>query len=56
MKKFEIDQNTKDWLVVIGYTGACVAVSVLTWKWIAKMIGIQIAKELLKAGVIAIAM
>lgn len=56
MKKFKMSQSTKEWAMIIGYTGGCVVVSVLTWKLIAKAIGKAVAKELIKEGFIAIAM
>lgn len=52
---FELSDNVKFWLTIIGYVGGCMAISYVMYKWFAGMVGAAVAKELIKAGVIMVA-
>ena len=55
MTKIELSDKAKFWVVMLGYTGVAIGVTYLMYLGFAKMIGRQVAKELLKAGIITIA-
>ena len=55
MSKIKLSDEAKFWAVLLGYTGVAIGVTYLMYLGFAKMIGRQIVKELLKAGVITIA-
>lgn len=39
---------------IIGYTGMTIIISYVVYKWIGACIGKAIAKELIKAGIVAV--
>lgn len=55
MSNIKLSDEAKFWVVLLGYTGVAIGVTYLMYLGFAKMIGREIAKELLKAGIIAIA-
>lgn len=55
MENFELSDTGKVWLWTLGYTGVAIVVTAVAYKIFAKMIGIEVAKALVKAGVVAIA-
>lgn len=55
MNEFELSETTKMWLWTLGYTGVAIIVTAVAYKVFAKMIGVEVAKALVKAGIVAIA-
>lgn len=55
MSKIKLSDEAKFWATLLGYTGVAIGVTYLMYLGFAKMIGRQIVKELLKAGIITIA-
>lgn len=55
MSKIKLSDEAKFWAVLLGYTGVAIGVTYLMYLGFAKMIGRQIVKKLLKAGIITIA-
>ena len=51
---FEISEDVKFWLLMLGYTGGTLVLCYWMYKWFARMIGTAVVKELVKAGVIAV--
>lgn len=51
---FELSDDVKFWLTMLGYTGGTIVLCLWMYKWFAKMIGVAVAKELVKAGVVAV--
>lgn len=51
---FEISEDVKFWLLMLGYTGGTLVLCYWMYKWFAGMIGAAVVKELVKAGVIAV--
>lgn len=55
MEKFELSESTKMWLWTLGYTGVAIIVTAVAYKFFARMVGLEVAKALVKAGVVAVA-
>lgn len=51
----KISDEARMWAYAIGYVGVAIVVTAICYKWFAHMVGIEVAKSLVKAGVIAIA-
>ena len=51
---FELSEDVKFWLLMLGYTGGTLVLCYWMYKWFAAMIGVAVAKELVKAGIIAV--
>lgn len=47
--------DVKFWLIMLGYVGGTLVLCGVMYKWFAAMVGKEVAKALLTAGVIAIA-
>lgn len=55
MENFELSETAKMWAWAVGYTGVAIVVTAVCYHVFAKMIGVEVAKALVKAGVVAIA-
>lgn len=55
MSKIKLSDEAKFWAVLLGYTGVAIGVTYLMYLGFAKMIGKSVVKELLKAGIITVA-
>lgn len=54
-EKFEgLSENAKMIAWCIGYTGACIGICYLMYKWLAAMVGKAIVAELIKAGIVTV--
>ena len=52
---FKLTEETKFWLQVAGYLGGTLVLTYVAYKWFAIMVGKEVAKALLAAGIVAIA-
>lgn len=48
-------EDVKFWLTLCGYVGGTLVVTYALYKWFAIMVGKEMAKALLAAGIVAIA-
>lgn len=48
-------EETKFWLTLAGYVGGTLIITYAAYKWFAIMVGKEVAKALLAAGIVAIA-
>lgn len=48
-------ENTKFWLTLTGYVGGTLVLTYVMYKMFAVMVGKEVAKALLAAGIVAIA-
>lgn len=54
-EKFEgLSENAKMIAWCIGYTGACIGICYLMYKWLTAMVGKAIVAELIKAGIVTV--
>lgn len=51
----ELSEETKFWLLMLGWTGGTLVLCWGLYKWFAVMIGKEVAAALVKAGVILVA-
>jgi len=54
MKKFQLSDEAKDYLYLAGWVAGGIAATYLSFKIVAVMMGRVVAKELLRAGLVAI--
>ncbi len=54
MKKFQLSDEAKGYLYLAGWVAGSIAVTYVSYKVLAAMMGRVVARELLKAGVITI--
>lgn len=51
---FELSDEAKFWLTMLGWTGGTIVLCYWLYRWFAAMIGAEVARALVKAGVIAV--
>ena len=50
----ELNDDVKFWLYLIGWTGGTIVLCYYMYKWFAVMVGKEVARALIGAGVVAV--